>query len=331
MDLDALAAARAAAWDRLEQLGRARTLTGQEADELITRYQAAASDLAAVHAAAGRSAVEARLSVLVARARLRFAGTPANPFESLPRLLLLHIPAALYRVRWLTLAVAGATALIAFLYWLWGASSPEFMAALAQQADLEQVAKEDFVGYYSEYSGGAFTSLVWTNNAWIAAQSIAFGITGVFVPYVIVMNAQNLGVTAAIMHEYDRLDVFFAYISPHGLLELYCIFVAGAAGLLIFWAWVVPGARTRGQALAQDGRALMTLAVALAIGLLVSGVIEGFVTRQAWPWWIKTGIGAVALAGFLWVQWGLGRRAARAGETGDLEAFEAGATRLVAG
>src|SRR5690606_38490309 len=113
------------------------------------------------------------------------------------------------------------------LYWLWGASSPEFMAMLASQTDLEQLAEEEFVGYYSEYSGEAFTSLVWTNNAWIAAQSVAFGITGVFVPYMIIVNAQNLGITAAVMHEFDRLDVFFAYISPHGLLELYCIFVAG--------------------------------------------------------------------------------------------------------
>ena len=331
MDLDALAAARAAEWDRLDALARRRTLSGAEADELIARYQAAATDLSAVQAVAGRTAVGARLAMLIARARLRFTGTPANPLESLPRFLLLQIPAALYRVRWLSIATAAATMFIAFLYWLWGTSSPEFMAALAEQVDMERLAEEDFVGYYSEYSGEAFTSLVWTNNAWIAAQSIAFGITGVFVPYMIVSNAQNLGITAAIMSEYDRLDVFFGYISPHGLLELYCIFVAAAGGLLIFWAWVSPGARSRARALAEDGRALFTLVIALAIGLLVSGVIEGFVTRQDWPWWVKTGIGAIALAGFLWVQWGLGRRATRLGETGDLEAFEAGATRLVAG
>jgi uncharacterized membrane protein SpoIIM required for sporulation len=112
---------------------------------------------------------------------------------------------------------------------------------------------------------------------------------------------------------------------------LYAIFVAGAAGLRIFWSWVAPGARTRGQALAEDGRALMTVAVGLALALLVSGVIEGFVTRQDWPWPIKIGIGTVALAAFLAYQWILGRRAALAGETGDLAAFEAGARRLVAG
>ena len=63
--------------------------------------------------------------------------------------------------------------------------------------------------------------------------------------------------SAAIMDEYGRLDHFFLYIAPHGQLELYSIFVAGAAGLLIFWAWIAPGARTRRQALAEDGRALL--------------------------------------------------------------------------
>lgn len=75
---------------------------------------------------------------------------------------------------------------------------------------------------------------------------------------------------------------------------------------------------------------MFTIVLGLAIALLVSGVIEGFVTRQEWPWPLKTGIGTVALVGFLAVQWVVGRRAARAGETGDLGAFERGATRLVA-
>ena len=47
--------------------------------------------------------------------------------------------------------------------------------------------------------------------------------------------------------------------------------------------------------------------------------------RQDWPWVIKIGIGTIALASFLFYQWVVGRRAARSGETGDLDEFEAGA------
>jgi len=67
----------------------------------------------------------------------------------------------------------------------------------------------------------------------------------------------------------------------------------------------------------------------VVLTLLISGIIEGYVTRQDWPWVIKIGIGTVALAGVLVYQWVLGRRAWRAGHTGDLDEFEAGAKELV--
>jgi uncharacterized membrane protein SpoIIM required for sporulation len=153
----------------------------------------------------------------------------------------------------------------------------------------------------------------------------------VYTPYILFSNAQSLGVAAAIMNHFGELGTFFLYISPHGQLELYSIFVAGAAGLRIFWAWIAPGARTRGQSLAEEGRATFTIVVGLILSLLVSGLIEGLVTRQPWPWPVKIGIGTIALSGFLVYQWVLGGRAVRAGETGDLDEFEAGAKRLVAG
>ena len=168
---------------------------------------------------------------------------------------------------------------------------------------------------------------MWTNNAWIAAQCIALGITGFYVPAVIISNAQNIGVSAGIMFAYGRGDVFFEYILPHGLLELSCVFVAAAAGLRIFWAWIAPGARTRGQALAEDARALFIVAIGLAIALFVSGIIEGFVTPAPWPWPVKIGIGILAAGAFYAYMLVVGRRAARAGETGDLGEFEAGSQR----
>jgi uncharacterized membrane protein SpoIIM required for sporulation len=134
-----------------------------------------------------------------------------------------------------------------------------------------------------------------------------------------------------VLFSYGEGDTFFLYILPHGLLELTAVFVAAAGGLRIFWAWIAPGPRTRGQALAEDARALFTVAIGLVLVLLVSGIIEGFVTRQPWHPAIKIGIGVLALAGFLAYMLVLGRRAVRSGETGDLVEFEAGARRLVAG
>jgi uncharacterized membrane protein SpoIIM required for sporulation len=331
MDLDAYSAAHRAEWDRLADLGRRRRLDGAQADELIEGYQAGATQLSVIKTAAGSTAQGDRLSVILSRARLRFTGVSVNVLAQVPRFFLVQLPAALYRLRWLTLAVAFATVLVAALYAVWANNNPEVLANFGSPAELEQLANQGFVSYYSENPASSFAGRVWTNNAWIAAQCVAFGILGVYVPYIVLQNAQNLGVTAAIMFAYDEADTFFLYIAPHGLLELTAIFVAAAAGLRIFWSWIAPGARTRGQALAADARALFTVATGLVFVLLISGVIEGYVTPAPWPWPVKIGIGAAALLAFLAYMLVLGGRAARAGESGDLDEFEAGSARVFAG
>lgn len=331
MDLDAFAAAHREEWDELARLSRLGRLSGSEADALIDRYQAGASQLSVIKSTAGSTVQGDRLSIALSRARLKFTGAGSNVLSVIPRFFALQLPAALYRLRWLSLAVTAACAIVAFAYALWALQTPGVLANFGTEEMQRQLVEEDFVDYYSEHGMSAFTALVWTNNAWLAAQCVAFGITGVYAPYLLLQNAQNIGLTGALMAAHGHADVFFLYIAPHGQLELYSIFVAGAAGLMIFWSWIAPGARTRAQALAEDGRALISVAIGLAIALLASGIIEGFVTRQDWPWVIKIGIGTVALGGFLFYQWVVGGRAFRAGETGDLEEFEAGARSIVAG
>ncbi len=314
MDLDAYTAARSADWDRLSRLAARRRLDGRDADELIDLYQSGAADLSAIQTSAGSTAVGDKLSVTLATARLRFTGAGTNLFSQIPRFFVLQLPAALYRIRWIVLAVAVFTIVVATLYALWITGNPQVLRNLGDDAALKQYVNHEFVDYYSNNPAASFAGQVWTNNAWIAAQCIAFGITGLWVPYVLVQNAVGVGTAAGVMFAYGRGDVMFAYILPHGLLELTSVFVAAAAGLRIFWAWIAPGARTRGQALA-----------------FVSGLIEGFVTPSALPVWVKIAIGVLALAAFLFYMLVVGRRAVRAGETGDLTEFEAGDRRVVAG
>jgi uncharacterized membrane protein SpoIIM required for sporulation len=331
MDLDAYTSAHGADWERLARLAGQRQFTGAEADELVDRYQTGAAQLSAIKTSIGSTVQGDRLSVSLSSARLRFSGAGTNVLAIMPRFFAYQLPAALYRLRWTTLAIAVATFAIAGLFAWWALSDPRVLASIVDKSQLEQLVNHDFVNYYSANPAASFTGQVWTNNAWIAAQCIAFGILGVYVPIVLWNNAENLGVNAAAMFSYGKGDIFFSYITPHGLLELTSIFVAAAAGLHIFWAWIAPGARTRAQALAEDGRALFSVAIGLVCSLFVSGVIEGFVTPSPLPVAVKIGIGALALAAFLFYMLFIGRRATRAGQTGDLEEFESGARRIVAG
>jgi len=331
MDLDALTAARREEWARLDELGRARRLSGPEVDELVTRYRAASADLAAIKSTAGRTPQGDHVSTLLARTRLRFTGVRDHAGRQVPRFFLLQLPAALYRVRWTTLVVAVVFVVVATLTALWISGDPAVLAALGERSFLQNVADEQFVGYYRENPNAIFAATVWTNNAWIAAQSVIFGVTGFWPVQSLIDNAQNVGQVAAVMIAFGREDVFFQFILPHGLLELTSVFVAIAAGLHIFWSWVAPGRQTRAASLAASGRSLATVAIGLVFALALSGLVEGFVTPSTLPWQVKLAIGAAALGVFLFYMLVIGRRAARAGETGDLTEYESGTPTLTAG
>lgn len=330
MDADALSDARRAEWERLEALTRQR-LDGAGVDELIVRYRAASADLAELKTSVGYSPQSAHVSSLLGAARLRLTGASDNVLTQLRRFFVDQLPAALYRLRWTTLAVAVAFVAIGVGVAAWIASDPALVASLGSPDFLQQYAEESFTDYYTENPAAVFAGMVWTNNAWIAAQCVLFGVTGIWPLYVIVQNAVGLGISGAVMVSYDRLDVMLLYILPHGMLELTCIFVAAAAGLHVFWAWAAPGHRSRTAALAQEGRALATVAIGLVFALALAGMVEGFITGWALPWPIKLGVGAAALAVLLVYMLVIGRRAYRRGESGDLVEFEAGTPRLVAG
>lgn len=328
MDLDALRAHRRGEWDRLDELTRTSGLDGDQIDELVVRYRSASADLSEIKTQAGRTPVGDALSLTLARARGRLTGQRENVLRQLPRFFLQQLPAALYRVRWSTLVIAvafyGVMALVAW----WMSGDEAVMAALGSEAGLQDYADNQFVDYYK--TSAEFAGTVWTNNAWIAAQCILFGVTGVFPVYVLMSNAVGVGQAIAVLFAFDRGDAVL-YLIPHGLLELTCIFVAAAAGLQLFWAMIAPGPRTRTAALAAAGRSLATIVVGLILALALSGVVEGFVTGQPWPWWVRIGLGALALGVFLFYMLFVGRRAVAAGETGDLTEYEAGTETLYAG
>jgi uncharacterized membrane protein SpoIIM required for sporulation len=132
------------------------------------------------------------------------------------------------------------------------------------------------------------------------------------------------------MAEHDRLPLFLGLILPHGLLELTCVFVAGGTGLRLFWSWVAPGPMTRMQSFARAGRQAIAIAIGLAAVLMVCGAIEGFVTPSGLPPWVKLTIGVLAELAFFAYVFTIGRRAARAGVTGDLGRREVGDVAPVA-
>jgi uncharacterized membrane protein SpoIIM required for sporulation len=297
----------------------------------VDLYQRAATHLSVVRSASPDPAVAGRLSRSVAMARTAVTGGSEPLWREVARFVVVSFPAAVWRARWWVAASAAFTVVVALAAGIWVANSASAQAAIASQAEIRALVETDFAGYYSENPAASFAAGVWTNNAWIAAQCVAFGITGVFVVYLLFSNAVNVGVVGGLMAANDRLGLFFGLITPHGLLELTAVFVAAGAGLRLFWAWIDPGPMPRSQALAREGRSMVTIALGLVVVLLVSGVVEAFVTPSPLPTWARIGIGAAVWTAFLvYVGW-LGRRAALEGETGDLRVELVGDAAPVAG
>jgi uncharacterized membrane protein SpoIIM required for sporulation len=329
VDLDAFNAVHSDEWSRLAELTKKRTLDGAEADELVRLYQSVATHLSTIRSSAPDPVLITRLSDLLGRARGRIAGAHEPAWRDVTRFAVVSVPAALYRIRWWTVTVMTLFVLVAVVSGWWVATTPDALASMGTPSEREAYVNEAFVSYYDP--GVDFAAMVWTNNAWIAAQAIALGISGVFPAYILFANAVGVGSTGGMMAAYGELDTFLTLIAPHGLLELTAIFVAGAAGLRLFWTAIDPGPRTRLRALAEEGRSLFTVVVGLVFVLGVSGLIEGFVTGTSMAWWLKIVIGAIALAAFWAYTIVLGRRAVAAGETGDLTADHAGDVAPVAG
>lgn len=319
MDLDAFVAAHGAEWRRLEQLAGRRRLDGAEADELVALYRQVATHLSLVQTRAPEPQLIARLSRLLARGRAATIGAPrTRGWAAFARGVTVDFPVVVYRTwRW-SVGVALASVGVSAAMMLWLRAHPERINRVLPSNEVHQLVDHDFRDYYSEHPARAFAAHVWTNNALVAAMSLFLGVTLVGTLYVLWQNTVNVGLVGGIMLGAGKGAVLFGLLLPHGLLELSAIFVASGVGLRTGWAWVAPGNRPRSESLAEAGRMAGVAALGLAGVLLVSGVIEAFVTPSGLPTWVRIGIGAVAEIAFLTYVIALGRRGVRAGATGDL-------------
>jgi len=320
VDLDAYVIAHSHEWARLEQLLRAGKLSGAESDELVERYQQVATHLSVVRTSAPDPSLVAHLSSLLARARNKAAGTRVATWRGVWIFFVDRFPAALYRLRWWWLGCLAANLLVAAVMMWWLLENPSVEQSMLSPAEVDQLVNGDFENYYSEYAPSHFAAQVWINNVWVSALCIALGIVGFPVILLLFGNILNLAVIASIMIRHDRGELFWGLILPHGLLELTAVFVAGGIGLRLFWSWIEPGNLSRTASIAREGRTAATVSLGLMAVLLVTGIIEAFVTPSGLPTWARVGIGVVAELVFFAYVFVLGRNAVHRGYTGDIDA-----------
>lgn len=265
-------------------------------------YRAAAADLATARRRFPNDPATARLEALVGRARhLVYDSRPRR--ASLVRFFAQdywRLIAERPRPLLLSFALlAGAAVLGA----LWAVQDP---AAAIGVVPKEFRAATEPGHPWRDMTGGeqaAFTASIFTNNIWVTLVAFAGGIAaGIPTAAALLYNGLLLGVIGGLMVENGNGTGFVDLVTAHGVLELSCIVVAGAAGLRLGAAVVDPGHLPRRVSLQREARRTVLIALGTAPWLVVAGIVEGNRARLA-----ETGLGAVIAVGVALgvVYWGL--------------------------
>lgn len=285
MNLDAFVRDRSEAWSRLQLLvqnarRRAESLGPEGVLELGGLYRAAAADLALARRAFPGDPVVARLERLVAAARTLVYAVPSR--RGGLRRFVTHGYWRLVAERGVLVAVAAALLFgPALLAGAWALDDPGAAAGIVPR-DLQSVTQPRPEGQdlgLAPDEEAAFSAAIMTNNIRVTLLAFAAGIlAGLGTAAVLILNGVLLGVVAGLAVGAGNGRPFFELIVAHGVLELSCIVVAGAAGLRFGWALVEPGTGTRGDALRREARPALAVVLGTAPWLVVAGLVEGFVT-----------------------------------------------------
>jgi uncharacterized membrane protein SpoIIM required for sporulation len=120
---------------------------------------------------------------------------------------------------------------------------------------------------------------IMTNNIQVAILAFASGITlGIGTLYLLVYNGILIGALAAVYHRAGEGYAFWAYILPHGVIELTAIFIAGGAGLYMGYVIMVPGPFTRKFRLLTATRESAQMLIGTVPLFIIAGIIEGYIT-----------------------------------------------------
>lgn len=317
MNLSTFLAERSEGWRELDGLvahagRRPESLGPDRVRRLGALYRGAAADLAFARRRFPGDPVVAALTARVGRARpLVYSGGRTGS--------LLHFATTgcwrRIRERPVPLLVA---ALVLFGAWglagVWAWRDPGAAIGVlpGQFTEWSEPAAERARPSFDE--SAAFAGQLFTNNIRVAMFAFAAGIAAAIgTAGVLLYNGIVLGVVTGLAARAGNGDLLLEWIPAHGLLELSCILVAGAAGMRLGWALVAPGHRRRGDALVAEARPAVEMVLTAAAWLVIAGLLEGFVSPSGIGLPARIVIGVTAAGMF----WGLVIWRGRAPRDGD--------------
>ena len=296
-------AGRRERWERLEALLRsvgkdARRASGDELLDLGRLYRTVSSDLAIARRDFPRDRVVDYLNNLIARAHPVVYRRPPADLGATGRFFRYGFPAA-YRSAGAYTAVAFALfAVAALISALLVAVRPSLADVLlpGTAQSLRAVMVHHHLWVKSATSNHSVAAnFIMINNIQVAFLAFAGGLLlGLGTVYVMIQNGIMFGAVAAMVAQYRLSTPFWAFVVPHGVVELSVIFMAGGAGLMMGDAILRPGLLRRRDAVAHAGRRAIDLVFGAVPLLVIAGTIEAFFSPSDAPPPLKFVFAAVA-------------------------------------
>ncbi|HEY8500584.1 MAG TPA: stage II sporulation protein M [Clostridia bacterium] len=138
---------------------------------------------------------------------------------------------------------------------------------------------ENTIGSNVDFNYSIASVVIFTNNIQVGILAFALGITfGIGTVYVLVQNGFMLGALSAAAVNRGIGYVFWSLILPHGVPELFCVFVCGAAGLLIARSIIFPGLHSRRRSFSTGGKNALFLLIGTIPLFVLAGITEGYFT-----------------------------------------------------
>jgi uncharacterized membrane protein SpoIIM required for sporulation len=296
-------------WQRLEtMLGvietRGPRRTSQSfLQELSALYRATAGDLAFAQTHFRGTTLLLFLHQLVARAHnqiyrpQRLSARAFGHFvrNEIPRAIRSHFQA----ITW--------SAIVFFLGIALGLSAVQFDERAASVVLPTSVLNSIYSGQmwtgsiFSVVPAPVASTFLFTSNISVALLAFAGGLTfGAVTFWILFQNGFMLGVVFKLCADYGLLGAVLEFIAGHGVLEISSIIVSGGAGFVVANALLNPGAYLRRDALAQQGRSAVRMAIACVPALITAGCIEAFISPSHIPVWFKATLG-LTLGSIFWL------------------------------
>jgi uncharacterized membrane protein SpoIIM required for sporulation len=266
---------------RLEALRATGGVEAAEASRIAEDYRAIASDLATSRRIAPQSRTREYLESLYSRAHGELHRGAIHPGYAFWSLLRDQLPATVDSLR---VHIAWVTALFllsAGAGWWMVSTYPELARLFASQEMITTVERGKLWtdGLLNVTPSSVLSVQILTNNIVVSLFAYSAGfLFGLGTLYIIGINGLMLGSVFAFTAANGLDGRLFEFIVAHGVVELSCICLSGAAGAAVGESLIRPGTARRRDAFAAAARRTLPLLVAIVLLLLGCGFIEGYVS-----------------------------------------------------